>query len=153
MTYSRFYALLNRMPVRSGDIKEALVSEYTSGRTTSLREMSDREYEDMCAAMERTLKNPFGTEELKKRRSAALRLIQKLDIDTTDWVRVNAFCQDRRIAGKVFSALTLEELDALTTKLRGIQRKGGLRAFDPTRPQRPELTAHVFMMPDNGVVN
>ena len=36
--------------------------------------------------------------------------MQKLGIDTTDWTRINAFCQDQRIAG-VFSLLSNEEVE------------------------------------------
>ena len=53
--------------------------------------------------------------------------MQKLGIDTTDWTRINAFCQDPRIAGKVFARLSNEELEQLSVKLRSIRRKGGLK--------------------------
>ncbi|MBR5599907.1 MAG: hypothetical protein IKW29_01255, partial [Bacteroidaceae bacterium] len=45
-----------------------------------------------------------------------------------------AFCQDQRIAGKVFARLTIEELDALAEKLRAIQRKGGLKQKKEVQP-------------------
>ena len=78
--YSRFYALLNRLPVHDEEMKE------------------------------------------------------RLGIDTTDWTRINAFCRDVRIAGKEFGALGPEELDALTMKLRAIERHGGLKAL-PKQPK------------------
>ena len=46
----------------------------------------------------------------RKHRRQCLRLMQKLGIDTTDWTRINAFCQDQRIAG-VFSLLSNEEVE------------------------------------------
>ena len=61
--------------------------------------------------------------ERKKRRSAALHQLQLYGVDTTNWGKVNAFCEDSRIAGKVFSELDCEELEALTTKMRAIIRK------------------------------
>ena len=73
-------------------------------------------------------------DEQKKKRSLCLKLMQKLGIDTTDWTRINAFCQDQRISGKVFGRLTIEELDALAEKLRAIQRKGGLKQKKEVQP-------------------
>ena len=66
--------------------------------------------------------------------------MQKLGIDTTDWTSINAFCQDQRIAGKVFSQLSNEELEQLSVKLRSIQRKGGLKTKkEPTPPAQPQV--------------
>ncbi len=47
--YRKFYALLKRM---QGAEKEELVLQYTSGRTTSLREMQPAEYYNLLGAME-----------------------------------------------------------------------------------------------------
>ena len=73
-------------------------------------------------------------DEQKAKRSLCLKLMQMLGIDTTDWTRINSFCNDGRIAGKVFARLTNEELDALATKLRSIQRKGGLKQKKEVKP-------------------
>lgn len=51
---------------------------------------------------------------------------QQLGIDTTDWNRVNEFCNNPRIAGKPFVQVSTAELEQLAIKLRAIQRKGGL---------------------------
>ena len=123
--YHRFYASLNRLSGgNTEDIKETLVSSFTDGRTTSLKEMTQKEYNAMCASLE---ERTGMKEQLKKKRSLCLKLMQKAGIDTTDWQRVNAFCEDPRIAGKVFARLTSEELEKLSVKLRSIQRKGGLK--------------------------
>ena len=43
--YSAFYSLLNRLPTSDREaLKESIVSQYTDGRTTSLREMTLKEY-------------------------------------------------------------------------------------------------------------
>lgn len=125
MTYKRFYKLLNRLPVHDDEMKERLVLQYTGGRTSSLREMTATEYDTMCNALDQSTADP-QSELRKKKRSIVLHLMQQLGIDTTDWTRINAFCRDRRIAGKEFRVLTLEELDALAVKLRTIRRNGGL---------------------------
>lgn len=139
MNYARFYALLHRLPVQDDELKERLVARYTGGRTESLRQMTGAEYRTMCDALEASLRDPRSTqrEVLRKRRSEALHRMQRLGIDTTDWVRINAFCRDARIAGKEFAALDAEELVDLSVKLRGIERHGGLK---PRQPQpRPML--------------
>ena len=122
--YARFYALLKHMPEAD---KETLVSQYSNGRTTHLRDMSDREYRAMCDGMERVAGGHERREALrralKSRRSAALHQMQLLGVDTADWGKVDRFCQDRRIAGKNFRELDVEELEALTNKVRIIIRK------------------------------
>lgn len=51
--YARFYTLLNRLPTTDRDeLKATLVSQYTGGRTESLREMTTKEYDTMCDAMQ-----------------------------------------------------------------------------------------------------
>lgn len=123
--YHRFYASLNRLPGgNTEDMKETLVSSFTDGRTTSLKEMTQKEYNAMCASLE---ERTGWKEQLKKKRSLCLKLMQKMGVDTTDWARINALCQDYRIAGKVFARLSPDELAALTKKLRVIERKGGFR--------------------------
>lgn len=125
-TYSRFYSVFNRLPYVGDreDLKKSLVLQYTCGRTAHLHEMTRDEYNACCAGMERTL--PRGSDwspykrELKKHRSMALHQLQLYGVDTSDWNKVNAFCLQPRIAGKVFRALECEELDALTKKMRAI---------------------------------
>ncbi len=127
-SYARYFALAAKM---SGDrkmIRETLVSRFTNGRTTSLREMWDDEYEQMCRAIEAEQKHGGLSEEeyrreLKAARSAVLHRLQKYGVDTLKWSYVDAFCEDPRIAGKKFAALSLEELRALVPKLEAMFRK------------------------------
>lgn len=138
--YGRFYAIFNKLPYKGDrdEFKRQMVSQCTLGRTEHLHEMTEREYNDCCMAMEKLIPGGetawreqwLGSKEYflrKKWRSNVLHLMQVMGIDTADWNRVNAFCMDGRIAGKMFRELTTEELDALYKKLRSIQSKGGLR--------------------------
>lgn len=131
--FARFYASFNRLPCGGDrdDMKRDLVRQWTWNRTDSLREMTKAEYNACCEAMERLTGRK---DEQKKKRSQCLKLMQKLGIDTSDWTRINYFCQDQRIAGKPFARLTNEELDALAVKLRSIQRKGGLKQKKEVQP-------------------
>ena len=126
--FRRFYAVFNKMH-HGGDSEShkcEIVRQWTWGRTEHLREMTEREYVEMCEALER-LVDPRGKErwlaEQKKLRSSALHQLQKYGVDTTDWTKVNAFCQDARIAGKPFKDLNFDELAALTRKMRAINHK------------------------------
>ena len=134
--YARFYALLKRLP---GADKETLVYQYTDGRTTHLRQMEPDEYDRMCRRMEQVAgyeeRREARRRETKKKRSACLKLMQQMGIDTTDWARVNDFCVNPRIAGKPFARIRPEELDRLAAKLRSIMRKGGLKP----REEKPEV--------------
>ena len=123
--YRRFYAAFKKVP-HYGDEeeqKESLVSTYTKGRTSHLREMTTREYTDMCKALE----NMCGYGDQRKRhRSICLHLMQELGVNTGDWQCINDFCSHPRICGKVFAQLGISDLEALERKLRAIKRKGGL---------------------------
>lgn len=122
--YARFYALLKRLP---GADKETLVEQYTNGRTTHLHLMCVSEYDRMCRDMESVAgyneRRQAQRQALRKARSGVLHQMQLWGVDTADWSRVNAFCEDRRIAGKEFRTLDCEELNRLNTKLRAMRRK------------------------------
>ena len=122
--YARFYTLLKKL---KGADKETLVEQYTNGRTTHLRETTQQEYNKMCRDMEQVAdydeRMSYIRRELRRKRSVCLKLMQQLGIDTTNWDRVNAFCEDTRIAGKAFRHISIDELEALAVKLRAIKRK------------------------------
>ena len=127
--FARFYGILKKSykfaTKELGDeFKEGVVSQFTDGRTTSLRDMTRKEYDMMCDKLEGVTAKLIRTakDEQRKHRSKCFSFMQKTDIVTTDCTRNNAFCQDQRIAGKVFSQLSNEELEQLSVKLRSIQQ-------------------------------
>ena len=120
-SYAVFFALLKRMP---GATKEDLVDQWTGGRTSSLKEMTDREYNQMISALRSQVDN---LEEKKKARSAVLKQIQLYGIDTTDWDAVDRFCCNPRISGKPFRFLSIHELKTLRMKLLSIRNKAKLQ--------------------------
>lgn len=124
--YKLFYALLKQHPNVD---KDELVQQFTDGRTTSLKEMTDSEYMQMIGALEEA-SAPARTE-LKRWRSSALLRIGRLGINTIDnWDGINAFVSSSKIAGKPFYDLSIAELQVLVRKLESIERKGGLRSLD-----------------------
>ena len=142
--YARFYTLLKKIP---GAEKETLVSQYTDERTTSLRETTRQEYDRMCRDMERETGYDEFVEgirrQLRRKRSEVLKLMQQLGVDTTDWDRVNAFCTDARIAGKLFRKISVDELEELAVKLRAIKRNGGLK--EQENKDKPGAASYVFI--------
>lgn len=126
MNFGRFYSAFRRLKIYGDpeETKRELVFQYTNGRTESLKEMSRKEYISLCVSLEEM---NGSRDELKRRRSIVLKLIQELGVDTTDWAQINEFCRHPKISGKVFRDLNIKELIALATKLRGIKRKGWQR--------------------------
>lgn len=125
--YAAFYALLKSM---TGASKEDLVLQWTNGRTSSLKEMSEREYTLMIRQLRQQVEN---LEEKKKARSAVLKQFQLYGIDTTDWDAVDRFCCNARIAGKPFRYLTIPELKALRVKMLSIRNKAELKGYEQRR--------------------
>ncbi len=77
-------------------------------------------------------------------RTTSLRqMTEQEGVDTTNWIRVNAFCLDKRIAGKRFAELDCEELEALAVKLRGIVRK------DERKSEVKKTSCHVVLIKPN----
>lgn len=123
-SYGRFWRAWNRLSHRdSEEEKRLMVQNWTNGRTEHLSEKTQAEYDAACKELEAA---SGYDRELKRRRSICLRLMQGLQIDTSDWQRVNDFCRNPRISGKPFGRLSVEELESLSVKLRAIARKGGL---------------------------
>ena len=125
--YSRFYMLMSRMAYEGDreELKKSLVSQFTGGRTDSLRAMAEREYEAMCRDMEQRVRTmePISNRNLRLLRSKVLHQMQLNKVDTADWAAVDRFCLDARIAGKRFREMNEEELYALIPKLHAIRRK------------------------------
>lgn len=149
--FRRFFAAFRELPC-GGDREEfrrSIVSQYTWGRTESLREMTRAEYEACCDGLE---KLSGRKDRLKKERSSCLKLMQKMGVDTSDWNRVNDFCRHPRIMGKEFAMIRLDEFPGLTRKLRAIMRKGQVkRSSPPPSPPRGRVGYQLlFITGDKG---
>lgn len=133
MNFGEFYVLLKKLPGATDGLKEDLVWQFTGGRTKSLREMTIQEYKEMCASM-RSTDEGFTPEmfraEIKRRRSAVLKRMQRLGVDTSNWAHVDNFCLSKKIAGKRFAAISIDELAGLIPKLESMLRKSGRQKVD-----------------------
>lgn len=134
--FGRFFSAFNRLTVHGDpeEIRKQLVLQYTSGRTESLKEMRRNEYLSLCMAIEEM---NGSRDELKRRRSIALKLMQELNVDTKDWAQINDFCRNPRIAGKSFGQLSIDELIELAVKLRSIKRKEWQRKNQEAEKKQP----------------
>jgi hypothetical protein len=135
--FSRFYRAFSRMERTTEEMKCELVLQFTGGRTDSLKEIESEEYESLCRSLELSVGLNDGSvtyDELKRRRSEVLHLMQKIGVDTADWSRVDNFCLHPKIAGSPFRLLSAKDLAALSVKLRAIQRNGGLKSPQKETP-------------------
>lgn len=147
-SYGRFWRAWNRLSHRdSEEEKRLMVQNWTNGRTEHLSEMTQAEYDAACKELEAA---SGYDRELKRRRSICLRLMQGLQIDTSDWQRVNDFCRNPRISGKPFGRLTTEELESLSVKLRAIARKGGLVSEEQSVKREERNINNQFMLISKG---
>lgn len=126
VSFSRFYGLVNHRHIKDvKGVKETLVSSFTNGRTTSLHEMTVAEYETMCKSLEGQeveRKRRRKTSELRKWRHTCLKLLKDVGVDTNDWSVINAYVSSKKLTGKKFNALGVDELVALSRQLRMIQK-------------------------------
>jgi hypothetical protein len=120
--YRAFFALLRKAGIPAEE-RDAMIREYTDGRTTSLREMHHLEYRAMVADLTASIQSQAERDELRRRRSMVLCWMQKIGVDTTDWKRVDDVCRDPRIGGKRFAALTFDELEDVRIRLIAVWRK------------------------------
>lgn len=147
--FARFYAAMKAMP-GIGDrdeYKRSIVAQYTDNRTESLREMTRKEYGECCADMERM---SGIAERRRKERSACLKLMQRMGIDTTDWTRVNEFCRNPRIAGRDFARIDVDGLAVLQRKLRAMMRKGVGAATEPKAAAEQAKKVVVYQLTTKG---
>lgn len=107
--------------------KRAILLDLTDGRTNTTKELTYSEAMYLCGYLNGAKKEnrdlTITEREIRRRRSAVLKRMQRIGIDTTDWGAVNAFCLDARIAGKKFRDLDGEELILLVPKLESILKK------------------------------
>lgn len=107
----------------------ALIGELTDGRTVSTKGLTYAEAQYLAGyitganAELRTSVEEMTLRSLKWQRSAVLKRLQQIGVDTTDWNRVNGFLQQPRIAGKPLYQLDSDELAALIPKLEAIKKK------------------------------
>ena len=109
--------------------RRAMLYELTDGRTNSTKDLTYAEAQYLsgflngAAQMADNIGTQLEQKAMKRMRSAVLKRLQQIGIDTTDWDSVNAYLSSKKIAGKPLYNLEYEELQALIPKLESIKRK------------------------------
>lgn len=107
----------------------AMIMELTDGRTNTTKELTYAEAQYLAGYITGVNTRLHATAEqmmaqsLKRQRSAVLKRLQQIGVDTTSWDNVNAYLRSPRIAGKPLYELDSDELAALIPKLESIKRK------------------------------
>jgi len=101
-------------------LREAILEPYGAKSTSDLTERDLDELIDRFTQKKNRL-----DEEVRSWRSVILKQLTQMGIydNNGDWSRVNRFMMDSRIAGRMLYELSVEELKALSIKLRSISEK------------------------------
>lgn len=109
--------------------RRAMLYELTDGRTNSTKDLTYAEAQYLigflngAAQMADNIGTQLEQKAMKRMRSAVLKRLQQIGIDTTDWDNVNAYLSSKKIAGKPLYNLDYNELQALIPKLESIKKK------------------------------
>ncbi|MBR6287611.1 MAG: hypothetical protein IKR18_11670 [Bacteroidaceae bacterium] len=125
--YGKLWGMLTRLGYsgqEATEMKERMVGEYTGGRTTSLKAMTETEYGCMVKTLESMTGKDAERETLKKKRRLCLMAMEKLGVCTLEWSVIDRFCMRPQIAGKKFSKLSIDELDRVTRQCYKIKNNG-----------------------------
>lgn len=113
------------------DEHKAILARLTDGRTDKTNELTESEANYLAGWLNgngqeslRAKAENMDRQNLKFYRSAVLKRLQKIGIDTSNWGRVNAFLGDRRIAGQPLYAMSVETMKSLIPKLEKLCEKG-----------------------------
>lgn len=122
--YAQFYTLLSK----SGQEKEDLILSFTSGRKSSLRELTDKEYNALCASLRKAvmgeqpyipLDNPKG-DTLRKAIISCFHTMNRPRpaIAAKEWAEKMGVGSGESNTKKPFNHYTNQELMILLTKAR-----------------------------------
>lgn len=124
---------LRALWIRQGcdQYRDAILEPYG---VTSTKDLTEAQLDKLIASFTHTNKSDAPLE-VRAARSLNLKLLMELGVydNTGDWTRVNAYLMDKRIAGKLLYQMTIEELKALTVKLRAIIMKNAQDAREIKR--------------------
>lgn len=116
----RLHVIYGRLGMTEEEYR-AIIRELTDGRTDSTKGLTLKEAYYLAGYLFKG--NTVADDITRKLRGGVLKRTQRLGIDTTDWARVNAFLEDRRIAGKRLYEMTQDELQACIIRLEMIIKK------------------------------
>jgi hypothetical protein len=100
---------------------------------------SDLSVEQLIELVDRLVQYRDGVNAaVRAMRSQVLAQLQRIGVytDNRDWYRVNTYLEQPRIAGKRLYEMSIVELEALSSKLRAIERKTDIKRVETERLKR-----------------
>lgn len=149
--HRQLMTVLHRLGIND-DQRHDLVYNYTNGRTSSTRELTEGELNGLVWRLHKDLRSANNTAmvelQLKKKRSTVLAIAQRCGIHTgTDFTAFNSFMKNRSIHKKELHKYTLDELTDLVKQFRGLERNykasaqnPGTKAWNKARGWQPVAT-------------
>ncbi len=125
--HTRFIIALQKAGLDAQQRHE-LVYSWTKARTSSSKDLTEQELDDLNWKLShdvRFLSNADHSikDALKSKRSIVLSIATRVGIhDTNDWCAFNNFMKSASIHKKALNTYKIDELDALITQLRGVER-------------------------------
>lgn len=124
----RLHVIYNRYGLDEEQYR-ALISELTDGRTNSTKELTYSEAQYLAGYITgantavKPVAKQMAEDSIRMQRSAVLKRLQKIGVDTSSWNAVNTYLRNPRIAGKPLYELDSDELYRLIPKLEAIIKK------------------------------
>lgn len=124
----RLHVIYNRYGLDEEQYR-ALISELTDGRTNSTKELTYSEAQYLAGYITgantavKPVAQQMAEDSIRMQRSAVLKRLQKIGVDTSSWNAVNTYLRNPRIAGKPLYELDSDELYRLIPKLEAIIKK------------------------------
>ncbi len=113
--------LINRAGIKE-DLRREMIYNATSGRTRSVRELTHKEMDAICASLQEKAAATGLDIEMRKKRSIVLTIATRTGIKEPDsWSKFNLWMKNKSIFKKELHAYDYEELDQLIRQFRGIE--------------------------------
>lgn len=96
----------------------------------STKDLTEKQLDELIIRVQAIInkKQTEGDQLTRQWRHKCLRMMHECGVDTHDWEAVNAFCMDKRIAGKHLYELTTDELQVLHRKLHNVRDRKAEKA-------------------------
>ena len=104
------------------DLKRQMLFNLTGGRTTSVRELSQKELDIICNNLSHTTNQAENELLMRNKRSIVLKLATSTGIKEPDsWTKFNGWMLKFSVLKKELHAYNLDELDQLTRQFRALE--------------------------------
>ncbi|MDT8346514.1 MAG: hypothetical protein RQ756_01830 [Flavobacteriaceae bacterium] len=135
-TLKQLMTLLNKLGINN-DLRREMIHNFTHGRTSSARELSNKELNLMCTKLKSELNVLESDLLVRRKRSVILAIATRVGIkEVNHWAKFNRWMLKSSILHKELHAYNLEELELLMKQFRAIEanyeksaKKAGTKAW------------------------